>query len=255
MSLTETDIGVGLRRLGLKAGDSVEVHGSLSAFGHVDGGAAAVIEALLGVVECSGSIVMSAYRVGAPVTLTATERARGVTWKVPILPEDHDDRSGMGVIADEFRRRSDTEVGRGVHRTCAWGRDASAHTEGFARLVEDGGRVLLLGVGIDRCSSLHLAETTVGIPDAIASLTAPPDEVLRDYPQNAWSIGYGETPKDAWGEVWAEARRAGLVETGRIGEATCHLFSARAMLGVFEDRLRDDPYELFGVTRVEGRVV
>lgn len=40
------DIKAGLMRLGLKKGDTVGVHSSLSSFGHVDGGADTVIDAL-----------------------------------------------------------------------------------------------------------------------------------------------------------------------------------------------------------------
>ncbi len=45
--LTGADISAGLRDLGLAAGDTVMVHSSLSAFGHVQGGAQTVVEALL----------------------------------------------------------------------------------------------------------------------------------------------------------------------------------------------------------------
>jgi aminoglycoside N3'-acetyltransferase len=41
------DIKEGLMRLGLKKGDTVGVHSSLSSLGHVEGGAEAVIAALL----------------------------------------------------------------------------------------------------------------------------------------------------------------------------------------------------------------
>jgi aminoglycoside N3'-acetyltransferase len=54
----------------------------------------------------------------------------------------------MGAIADEFRRRPGTVLGRGVHRVCAWGRDAQRHAEGYQHLLEADGSVLLLGVGI-----------------------------------------------------------------------------------------------------------
>ncbi|MBT3266440.1 AAC(3) family N-acetyltransferase [Candidatus Poribacteria bacterium] len=243
------EIEDGLRDLGVAAGDAVEAHASLSAFGHVNGGAPTVVEALTRVVGEDGLLVMSAYRVGPPVHLTEAERGRGMTWKVPILAEDHDEKSGMGAIADNFRRRPDTVVGTGVHRTCAWGREARLHTRGYRRLLRQDGRGLLIGVGIDRCSSMHEAEDAVQIPPDITQLTTPPGDILRDYPERRWAVGYGDTPRDAWKIVWEEAVAAGLVRTRLIGDATCHLFRARAVVDIYEDHLRSDPYALFGVER------
>ncbi len=252
--MTETHIGRidierGLRALGVTPGDVVEAHVSLSAFGRVRGGADAVVDALIGVVGEQGALVMSAYRVGPPVPLSDAERARGLTWKVRILPEDHDERTGMGAVADTLRRRPDTVTGTGVHRTCAWGADAGLHANGFAPLIEADGLALLLGVGIDRCSSMHLAEGAVGVPAEIRRLSEPPDDIIRDYPEDEWAIGFGGPPNDAWQTVWEEAVERGLVRTGRIGDALCHVFRARAMEGILERRLRADPHALYGVPK------
>ena len=45
--VTKQDIAEGLAALGVRAGDALLVHSSLSRFGHVEGGADAVIDALL----------------------------------------------------------------------------------------------------------------------------------------------------------------------------------------------------------------
>jgi len=57
-------IGDGLRALGLGAGDLVVVHSSLSSFGWVDGGADAVIDALLAAVAPGGTVVMPTLTFG-----------------------------------------------------------------------------------------------------------------------------------------------------------------------------------------------
>jgi len=44
--VSKEDIKAGLRKLGLKKGDIVGVHSSLSSFGYVEGGADAVIDSL-----------------------------------------------------------------------------------------------------------------------------------------------------------------------------------------------------------------
>jgi aminoglycoside N3'-acetyltransferase len=246
-SLTREEIEDGLRRLGLARGDVVEVHSSLSKFGWVEGGAATVVDALMHVVGEEGAIVMSAYPLSPPLPLTEEERARGILAKVRLLREGDGDRTGMGAIADEFRRRPGTVLGTGVHRVCAWGRHAALHSKGYEYLLEADGWVLLLGVDIHRCSSMHIAEGRVGIPDGITRRFAVPEDVQRDYPEDTWYVACGSTPGDAWQKVQDEAEHRGLVQRRCIGRAECMLFKARAVVGIYEESLRTDPYGLFGV--------
>jgi aminoglycoside 3-N-acetyltransferase len=103
LSLTSHQITRGLRALGLMRGAVVEVHSSLSACGRVEGGAPAVIQALMDVVGPEGTLVMSAYPVSPPVPLSDEDRALGISWKVRILPAASTERTGMGLIADTFR--------------------------------------------------------------------------------------------------------------------------------------------------------
>ena len=72
-SVTKEDIKAGLQRLGIRTGDVLGVHSSLSSFGHVEGGAHTVLEALFETVGHGGAVVMSTYLVGPPVELTEEE--------------------------------------------------------------------------------------------------------------------------------------------------------------------------------------
>ncbi|MFA6111581.1 MAG: AAC(3) family N-acetyltransferase, partial [Candidatus Latescibacterota bacterium] len=69
VSVTGAAIATGLRQLGVAAGSRIAVHSSLSAFGHVVGGAEAVVAALREVVTGEGTIVMPAYLLGPPAPL------------------------------------------------------------------------------------------------------------------------------------------------------------------------------------------
>src|SRR5919199_2226499 len=105
----------------------------------MDGGAATVINALMEVVGADGTIVMSAYPVSRALPLTDDDRAHGITWKVRKLTEDSSEPTGMGIIADTFRRRPAVVCGTEPFRTCAWGRDAEWHCSGYhALLAVDG---------------------------------------------------------------------------------------------------------------------
>jgi aminoglycoside N3'-acetyltransferase len=247
-TVTQNEIEEGLRGLGLRRGDAVEVHSSLSSFGWVEGGATTVIEALMNVVGKEGALVMSAYPVSPPVPLTEEEKARGITWKVRILTFDSDEKTGLGIVVDTFRKHPDVVCGTEFFRGCAWGRDAHLHCQNYHHLLKIDGWTLLLGVGIDRCSSMHIAED-VPIPEEIARRFDIPTDILRDYPPDRWGIGYGSTPDDPWAKVWAEAQRRGLIRSRTIGQAECKLFKAKAMVSIYEEMRRTDPLALFGVKK------
>jgi len=246
--ITQKDIEEGLQELGLRRGDAVEVHASLNSFGWVEGGATTVIEALMQVVGEEGALVMSAYPVSPPIPLTEAEKARGITWKVRILDPNSDEKTGLGAVVDTFRQRPDVLCGTAFHRGCAWGHDAHLHCQNYNHLLEMDGWALLLGVDIGRCSSMHLAES-VPIPEEIVRCFDIPDDILRDYPQDRWSIGYGSTPDDPWAKVWTEAQQRGLIRTRTIGQSECKLFKAKAMVSIYEELRRADPFALFGVKR------
>lgn len=249
--LTKADLCAGLQALGVQRGDALEVHSSLSRLGWVEGGADAVIDALMETVGPEGALIMSAYPVTPPLPLSKEEIARGLTWKVAILPAGSLERTGLGRIVDTFCRRPGTCLGQGLHRVCAWGRQAEEHARlGYRHLVAIDGLTLLIGVGIDRCSSMHLAEGTVGIPPAIRALCEPPEALRQEYLREHYNIGYGGTPEDAWQKVWQRANQQGLVRAGQIGQADCYLFRTRAMLNIYEDWLRLDPFGLYGVQPV-----
>jgi len=71
--------------------------------------------------------------------------------------------------------------------------------------------------------------------------------LARQYPDDQWLVGYGPSVEATWLAVWDDAVRAGEVRTGRIGEAVCHLFRARAVIERYAARLRANPYAAFGL--------
>lgn len=245
--LTKEDIVSGLRQLGLSRGAAVEVHSSFRSLGPVKGGPHTVIEAILECVGEEGAVVMSAYPVTLPLPLSQEDIERGIIAKVRFLPIDSDCRTGMGIIADEFKKWPGTVLGKGIHRVCAWGKDASLHSQGYEYLLSNGGWVLLIGVDIHRCSSMHCAESRAGLPEVVIQSAQPPADILRDYPEDQWYIQYGDPPEDAWGKIQAEAEQRGLINRQEIGKAKCMLFRGREVVEIYEQHLRKDPYNLFGL--------
>ncbi|MCL2513487.1 MAG: AAC(3) family N-acetyltransferase, partial [Oscillospiraceae bacterium] len=128
----------------------LEVHCSLSSFGHVDGGALTVIEALKNAVGMDGAIVMPSFKDSPELALSETDKKLGLTLKIRLLKGDGE-RSGMGIVSDTFRKMPDVVTGEGQFRVSAWGRDAEKHAaDWFEYLIKSGGHALLLGVDIYR---------------------------------------------------------------------------------------------------------
>jgi aminoglycoside 3-N-acetyltransferase len=150
-SVNKEDIEAGLWALGLKKGDSVGVHSSLRRFGHVEGGADAVIDALLEVVGQGGNVVMSTHSANVSEDRrTPEEIAMGVSWLLKLFPYDPKETPvRTGIIPETFRKRKG--VVRGSHPSnsiASLGPNAKELSEGWDRLLERDGDILLIGVGL-----------------------------------------------------------------------------------------------------------
>jgi aminoglycoside N3'-acetyltransferase len=251
--LTQKDIVDDLKRPGLDRGAAVEVHSSLSSIGFVEGGAQTVINALMDVVGEAGAIVMSAYLVTPLLPLTEEEKRKGIIAKVRMLDENANCKTGMGIIVDTFCKLPNTYLGKGIHRVCAWGHNAKLHSQGYEYLLSIDGWVLLIGVDIHRCSCMHTAEDKVEWPKEVLEHFELPEEIQRQYPKTDWYVEYNDPhkplPEDASGKVQTEAERRGLIRRGHIGKAECMLFKGKPVVDIYEEFLRMDPFELFGVEK------
>jgi aminoglycoside N3'-acetyltransferase len=244
-SLSREQIENGLHNLGLSTGDAVEVHSSLSSMGNVIEGADTVIDALMNIVGKKGAIIMSAYPTSKPLPLSEEEKEQGIHAKVEIYDESYDGPTGMGIIVDKFKKRQGIIVGKGIHRVCAWGNNADLHSQGYNYLIEIGGLVLLIGVGIHRCSSMHQAEKN-GLPEEVKKYFAVPEHIRKAYPSN-YFIDYGGTPENGWDKVMLLAEQRGLIKKGKIGSAVCTLFRAQDVVGLYATLLQTNPLGLFGI--------
>ena len=171
--VTQADIVDGLERAGMRKGDTVLVHSSLSRFGYVDGGADAVIDALLEALGPQGMLLMSAITTTTPLVVRCIQAAdAGIALDTPPLYVANTP-TWAGTIPERFRKRPG--VVRSLHPThsiTAFGPRASElianhHNapgpcgEGtpFMRLADDSrGFVLLLGVNHESNTTLHGVE-------------------------------------------------------------------------------------------------
>ncbi|MFB3892171.1 MAG: AAC(3) family N-acetyltransferase [Phycisphaerae bacterium] len=162
-----------LRRAGVKRGDLLMVHSSLSAFGQVDGGAATIVDALIEAVGPDGTLMMPTftrsvvYKCGRPLT----DR--------PFRPFDPAGKQAWtSAVAGEFAGRKG--VLRSLHPThsvaafgplaarCLSGHGAAdvpvGRSSPFGKLADLGGKIVFLGASLASNTFLHLIETEAGAP-------------------------------------------------------------------------------------------
>ncbi|PCI63795.1 MAG: AAC(3) family N-acetyltransferase [Kordiimonadales bacterium] len=225
-----------LRALGVHEGDGLFVHASMSAIGPTVGSARAVVEALLSAVGRTGLLAMPGFSTDAyfPPNIANEAMSRDVKTAIEdaVLGFDLEisPTFGMGVIAETFRTWPGTC--RSVHPAtsiCLNGLDApefaSRHSLAWATGPETPlgylqarkhMKMLLIGVGWNRCSALHTAE----------SLADTRRTKVRRFKTGTGNAPWMETPDVAddldrlFPKVGAAYEEAGLVSSGKIGGAT-----------------------------------
>ena len=174
---TVDSLSADLTDLGVRKGDVLLVHASLSSLGWVCGGAVSVIQAMQKAVGDNGTIVMPSF------TSNLSEPS---LWSNPPVPESWwpivrselppfdpltTPSCGVGAIAECFRtipsvcRSNHPHVsfaasGPVAHQIVASHQieDGLGDSSPLGKLYDMGARIVLLGVEFDRCTALHLAE-------------------------------------------------------------------------------------------------
>jgi aminoglycoside 3-N-acetyltransferase len=165
-TVTKKDIIAGLHALGLFPGMGVMVHSSLKSFGRVEGGAAAVVAALMEVVTPEGTLMLPSFNHGAPF------QEGGPGYYHP-----HETPTTNGAIPDFFWRQPGVRRSLDpTHPIAAWGKHSQHYTQFHHRtltmgpqsplglLGAEGGYCLLLGVGYHSNTFHHVVEMSTGAP-------------------------------------------------------------------------------------------
>ncbi|WP_405762203.1 AAC(3) family N-acetyltransferase [Streptomyces sp. NBC_01420] len=245
--LGRRDLCAGFEALGLPVGATVIVHASLSAFGRVDGGVATVLGALRDRLGPQGTVVVPAFTGDAVRDPHPGEGADADRSGVPLFHDRLPTLMGAlptAVLADPDRLRSShpqaSVAALGPLARDITARQPLAYAVGrgspFDRLHELGSHILLLGVGHNRNSFLHYAESL--IPDHRRKLRRFPyvvdgERVWVEVPD------VGDDNGRHFPGVGAEAEEAGLVRVGAIGAAECRLMESRPFIEFAARRLRE----------------
>ncbi|MFX0543745.1 aminoglycoside N(3)-acetyltransferase [Roseovarius sp. S4756] len=229
---TQDDLMRDLGALGLQAGDRLFVHASLRAVGPVIGGPRVVIESLQGVLGPDGLLGMPGFSTDAYFPDDANSepsdaQRRRIANAVPGFDLQRSPTDGMGIVAELFR------TWPGTHRSDHPAVSLCLNGHGAADLIKPHSldwalgpqtpmgalcempiaKVALIGVGRNRCSALHTAETLAETrrtkirrvkiaPERWAEMEDVADDMNRLFP-----------------DVGAAFEQTGAVTRGRLGAA------------------------------------
>jgi aminoglycoside N3'-acetyltransferase len=223
-----------LHQLGVGEGGVLLLHTSFRAVRPVEGGPVGLIAALRGALGPDGTLVMPSW--------SGDDDHPFDPLTTPTPPS-------LGVVADTFWRLPGVLRSDHFHAFAAAGPEAARVTSDplplpphipespVGRVHDLDGQVLLLGVGHDADTTLHLAELLAGVPYRVPSYCT----VLQD--GRPVRIDYGENDhcceRFGFADEWLRAR--GLQAEGRVGHAHARLARARDIVEVTLERLARDP--------------
>jgi aminoglycoside N3'-acetyltransferase len=224
-----------LRALGVAAGGVLLVHAAFRVVRPVEGGPRGLIEALREALGPEGTLAMPSW---------------GEDDETPFDPLTTPAAPDLGIVADLFWRlpgvlRSDhahafaAAAGPEAARITADSLPLPPHIlESPAGRIHDlDGQILLLGVGHDANTMLHLAEHLADVPYRLPKhITVLEDGrlVRIDYAENDHCCA-----RFALADDWLRPR--GLQSEGVVGHAHTRLMRARDVVALARERLRRDP--------------
>ncbi len=242
------DILLSLKELGIKQGDVLLVHSSLSSFGYVRCGADTVINALLEVVGQEGTVLVP----------TLTGKNTDGPQNPPIF-NVRETPCWTGRIPTEFMKRRQSR--RSLHPTHSVsgigplvpflinGHENSTTPCGKAspyyRLAEKSGYILLVGVDQESNTTIHTAEELAKVPYHMQR--EPTDAIISDYEGNKiikhlylhrWGV-----PRK-FQRIDGELEKLGIMCKGKCGRSTLRLINSMQMIDWLVDILHNDPWYL-----------
>ena len=247
------------------------VHTSLKQIGYTVGGPQAVIRALMNIVNNCGTIMM-------PTFTNEAGYADPLDWKHPPVPQKWAEHIrmnlppfdpattpsvGMGAIAELFRTYPD------VHRNhhpivsyAAWGSNADFVLDGhtlemmdgenspLARIYDLDGKILLLGVGYNNCTTIHLATyrqddppmTTVSIPTWDESGQVHWNRYQEVVNPGDMERSIVEKKMIRFSDIGSAFEETGAVTVGRVGNAESRLIPQPALVDFATEYFNNHPY-------------
>jgi aminoglycoside 3-N-acetyltransferase len=248
--VTQVGLVRDLKELGVTEGQTLLAHVSLRAIGQVDGGADTVVKAMCQAVGASGNVVMlTATQENSRTSRAHQDKVAGLAPEVvekylntmPAFDVDNS-RCDTGAVAEALRTARAAGAVRSEHPQSSFaaiGPDAAQLMAGhllkchhgedspLAKLYARDALVLMIGVGYQACTAIHLAEYRYTPDPPVRDYTC----VIADHGEPYW-ITYKDVELDdscfdvigAYIEARVPARR------GHVGGAGSRLLPMREIV-------------------------
>ena len=226
------------KELDVKHGDTIFVHSSLSSIGNECGSAVKIIEVLQNYVGSNGTLIMPTF------TDNLTE-----PFDVSTTPSD------VGIMTETFRKTDN--VIRSLHPThsvCAKGRHAAYIAEGhnlsptpcgrntpFYKVFELKGKVILIGVDMNRNTMLHAIEEEAGVPYLIEGIELPAPTYIKNHEGRTITIEKYPAGHRDFLKLTHVLRREKLMKEAFIGQATVKVIEVEQLFKLVLNILREKP--------------
>jgi aminoglycoside 3-N-acetyltransferase len=242
-----------LKAIGVKEGDLLIVHSSLSKMGYVENGAAGVVDACFNVIGASGTLVMPAF---AHNTFSKIYLDTNPVFDIMNSP------SKAGAVTEELRKRKNSI--RSFHPTDAvvangplaaylvkdhFGQITPYNSNSpYYRIAEKRGKILNVGVPLSTsCTNLHTLEDAVDFKYPVYYPHIYEVKMIDEKGRIKYMRTRVHDPaysmKRRANELVPLFEKEGILKHGMIGEASATLIDAA---GLFEVMLRN--YHERGVT-------
>ncbi|MDE2816343.1 MAG: AAC(3) family N-acetyltransferase [Chloroflexota bacterium] len=244
MNVDKHQIRAGLHELGVVSGDLLLVHSSLRSFGYVEGGADAVIDALLETVGDSGTVLVP--------TLTFS-----ILKSWPHLFSVGKTPSSTGRITETLRQRKEAvRSGHPVSSAAAIGSQAAYLTaehrdtpcgpdSPYFRLYELGGKVVFFGASLGSNSVFHCAEE-IACPAYLGFATIK-DAIVEDRDGRRHTATarrydcFDRGIRRHLGNMEQIFLERGLLQRAMIGESRTYVIDAQENVDVSREILTENP--------------
>jgi aminoglycoside 3-N-acetyltransferase len=257
--LSRQEIARDLRRLGVKAGQTLLVHASLRSIGRVKGGAETVVGALRDVLGPDGTLVVptttadnsdtSRLYMSRIANLTEREAEAFRDKMLPFHP-DTTPSTGMGLIAEAVRTNPDARrSGHPQTSFAALGRKAAELMEGhpltchlgdkspLGKMYVQGASVLLLGVGFGACTAFHLAEYWYTLPAPVRTYRC----VVANSEGRDWVTFEDVVLNDSdFDKLGVDFDKSEILDRGQVGNANCRLIRLRQIVDFASRWMREN---------------